>query len=81
MLVKDAEDRATVAEREAQERLSRAEVESAVVLTSTHEEPEGPVRKIALLEGELVEVRRAQEMAEENYCGLSDVAADDNWWW
>jgi hypothetical protein len=39
--VKDAEDRATLAEREAQERVSGMEVESAAVLASVHEETEG----------------------------------------
>jgi hypothetical protein len=78
ILVKDVEDRATLVEREAQERLSRAEVESTVVLASAHEEPEGHVQKVALLEGELAEARRVQEVAKENYHGLSDVVADDN---
>jgi hypothetical protein len=52
------------------------EVESIVMLASTHEEAEGFVRKIVLLKGELVEVHRAREVAEENSRSLSDVAAD-----
>jgi hypothetical protein len=36
--VKDAEDRATLAEREARERVSRMEVENATVLASLREE-------------------------------------------
>jgi hypothetical protein len=43
ILVKDAEDRATLAEREARERVSRVEAENAVTLTSSHEEVEGLV--------------------------------------
>jgi hypothetical protein len=52
------------------------EVESTVTLASDREEVEGLVRRIALLEGALAEVHQAQEMAEENSCGLSDAAAD-----
>jgi hypothetical protein len=76
ILVKDAEDQAALVEREAQERVSWVEVESIVMLASTHEEAEGFVRKIVLLKGELVEVHRAREVAEENSRSLSDVAAD-----
>jgi hypothetical protein len=43
ILIKDAEDRATLAEREARERVSRVEAENAVTLTSSHEEVEGLV--------------------------------------
>jgi hypothetical protein len=43
ILVKDAEDRATLAEREARERVSRVEAENVVTLTSSHEEVEGLV--------------------------------------
>jgi hypothetical protein len=41
--VNDAEDRATIAEREAWERVLRVEVESTLTLASTHEEVEGLV--------------------------------------
>jgi hypothetical protein len=41
--VNDAEDRATIAEREAWERVLRVEVESTPTLASTHEEVEGLV--------------------------------------
>jgi hypothetical protein len=58
LLVNDVEDQATLAEREAQERVSRVEAESTVVLASAHEETEGLVRKIALLESELAEARQ-----------------------
>jgi hypothetical protein len=38
------------------------------------------VRKISLLEGELVEARQAREVAEENFGGLSDVVTDAERW-
>jgi hypothetical protein len=57
--VKDAEDRATLAEREACERVLRVETESAMMLAFAHEDAEGLVWKIALLRGELAEARRA----------------------
>jgi CYTH domain-containing protein len=41
--VKDAEDRATLVEREALERMSREEAENAMVLASAHEDVEGLV--------------------------------------
>jgi hypothetical protein len=56
--VKDVEDQATLAEREALERVSRVEAENAVALVSAREDAEGFVRKISLLEGKLVEERR-----------------------
>jgi hypothetical protein len=52
---KDAEDRATLAEREAWERVWRVEAENAVVLAFACEDAKGIVWKIALLEGELAE--------------------------
>jgi hypothetical protein len=58
-LVKDVEDRTALAEREAQERVSRVAAESTAALASGHEDAEGLAQKIALLEGELAEVRRA----------------------
>jgi predicted DNA-binding antitoxin AbrB/MazE fold protein len=79
--VKDAEDRATLAEREAQERVLGMEVESAAMLASVHEETEGLLQKIPLLEGELVKVRRAREVVEENACSFSDVVVDAKRWW
>jgi hypothetical protein len=79
IFVKDAEDRATMAEREAQERVSAVEAESVSTLTSAHEEAEGLVRKITVLEGELAEVHRAREVAKENSCGLSNVTANAEW--
>jgi hypothetical protein len=58
--VKDAEDRAVLAEREALERVLRVEVENATVLASAHEEAGGFVQKITLLEGELAAERWAR---------------------
>jgi hypothetical protein len=58
--VMDAEDRATLAERGALERVSRVEVLNAVALASTREDAEGLVQKITLLEGELTEERWAR---------------------
>jgi hypothetical protein len=71
--VKDVEDRAALTEREARERVSRVEVVSTGVLASAHEEIEGLVWKIVLLEGELAEVLRGREVAEETARGLSDA--------
>jgi hypothetical protein len=74
--IKEVEDWAAIAEREAWERVSRIEVESAAMLATTHGEAEGLAQRIALLEGELVEARQAQDIAEANSRGLSDVVAD-----
>jgi hypothetical protein len=52
-LVRDVEDPTTLAEREAQEMVSRVEVGSAAVLASAHGEGEGFAQRIALLEGKL----------------------------
>jgi hypothetical protein len=57
--IKDAEDRAALAEREALERVSRVEVENFAPLASICEDVEGFARKITLLEDELVRERRA----------------------
>jgi hypothetical protein len=57
--VKDAEDWAALGEREARERVSRVEAKNAMALASAREDAEGLVQKIALLEGELMEERRA----------------------
>jgi hypothetical protein len=59
LLVKDVEDRATLAERETQEKVSRVEAENVVALPLAHEDAEGLARKIALLEVELAEEHRA----------------------
>jgi hypothetical protein len=58
----------------------RVEAESTAALASAHEEAEGLVRKITLLEGELAEVRRDREVVEVNSHGLFDAAANAEWW-
>jgi hypothetical protein len=55
ILIKDAEDQAALVEREARDRVSRLEVESAVMLTYAHKEAKGFAQRIALLEGELAD--------------------------
>jgi hypothetical protein len=55
--VKDVEDRAALAEREARERVSIMEVDNAMALASAREDVEVLVWKIALLQGELAEER------------------------
>jgi hypothetical protein len=53
----------------------------ATTLASNHEDAERHVQKIALLEGELAEARRAREVAEEKSRGLSDVVVDVEHQW
>jgi triphosphoribosyl-dephospho-CoA synthetase len=60
--------------------VSRVEEESTAVLSSTREETESFVQKVGLLEGELAEVRRAREVAEETTHGLSNIVADAERW-
>jgi hypothetical protein len=62
--VKYAEFQATLVEQEVLERMSRAEVENTTVLASAREDVEGLVRKIALLEGELVVEHWAWEVSK-----------------
>jgi hypothetical protein len=64
LCVKDVEDQASQVEREALERLLRAEAENAVVLAAAHEGGEGFARKIALLEDELAAECQAREVSE-----------------
>jgi hypothetical protein len=59
----DTEDRASLVEREAWERVSRVEAENTTAMASAREDAEGLVRKITLLEGELAEERQAQKLA------------------
>jgi hypothetical protein len=67
LCIKDVEDRAALAEREALERVSQAEVENSAALASIHEDAAGLAQKIALLENNLVRERRAQEMSEREH--------------
>jgi hypothetical protein len=65
--IKGAKDRATLAEREALEWVSRAEVENNAMLTSVHEGAEVLARKMTLLEDELTREHRAQETSEREH--------------
>jgi hypothetical protein len=56
------------------------EAENATTLASSREDADGLVQRVTLLEGELVEARWAWEVAEENFHGLFDVAADGARW-
>lgn len=78
-LIRDAEDWAALAKREARERVSNMEAESAVALAYASEEAEGIVRRVSILEGELAEAHWDRGMAKENSRGLSDVAANAEW--
>jgi hypothetical protein len=64
--IKEAEVRATVVERDDQERVSRLEAESVIALVSTRGEAEGFTQKIALPDSELIDARQARDMAEAN---------------
>jgi hypothetical protein len=55
--IREAKAWATLAEREAQKRVSRMEAESVAALASAHGEAEGFAWRIALMEGELTEAR------------------------
>jgi hypothetical protein len=63
-MVSGVEDWTALAEREALETMSRVEVENAMMLASAHEDAEGLVRKIVLLEGELAAEHQAREVSE-----------------
>jgi hypothetical protein len=65
--VKDAEDRAALAEREPLERVLRAEAVNATALASTCEDVEGLAQKIAILEDELAAEHRAREVPEREH--------------
>jgi hypothetical protein len=65
VLIREAESRAALAERETRERVSRMETESATALASTRRETEGFAQRIALLKA--------------NSQSLSSVAADRRW--
>jgi hypothetical protein len=57
------------------------EAKSAAVLASAHGEAEGFTRRIALLEGELVEAHQVHGTTEVNSRGLSNAAAYSDQWW
>jgi hypothetical protein len=75
-VVRDAEDRAALAEREARERVSRVEAESATTLASSRGEVEDLAWWIALFEDGLAEVRNSRDMTEEKSWGLTDTVTD-----
>jgi hypothetical protein len=79
--IREAEEQAALAERQARERVLRMEVESVAVLASARGEAEGFTRRIALLEGELMEAHQVHDTTEVNCRGLSDTAAysDQRW--
>jgi hypothetical protein len=75
-VVRDVEDRAALAEMEAQERVSTVEAESTATLASAHGEVEDLAQRVALLEGELAVVRQSRDMTEEKSRGWTDAVAD-----
>jgi hypothetical protein len=52
------------------------EVENVAGPASFREDAKGLLRKVTLLEGELAEAHRAQEVVEEKFHILSDASAD-----
>jgi hypothetical protein len=69
-LIKEVEARATLAEREAQERVLKMKVKSATSLAFVHGEANELTRKVTVMEGELEDARQSQ--------GLFDKVADVN---
>jgi hypothetical protein len=65
--IKGAEDRATLAEQETLERVSRVEAKNSTVLSSAHADADDLARKVILLEDELVEVCQARETSEREH--------------
>jgi hypothetical protein len=64
---RDGEDRTTLVDREALERVWRVEVENITVLACAHDNVEGFVWKITLLEDELAAVHQAWEVSESEH--------------
>jgi hypothetical protein len=75
-VVRDVEDHAALAEREAQERVSTVEEESTAALASAHGEAEDLAQRVALLEGELAVVCQSRDMTKEKSRGWTDAVAD-----
>jgi hypothetical protein len=67
LCVKDAEDWATLAEREALEKVSRAKAKTAAMLASVREDAESFVRKITLLQGEIAAERQARLVSRREH--------------
>jgi hypothetical protein len=71
-----ASTQATLAEREAQKRVSRMEAKRVAALASARGEAEGFTRRIPLLEGELADMRQTRDIAKVNSRSLSSLAAN-----
>jgi hypothetical protein len=65
--IKDVEDQAALAEREALERVSQVEAENSAAPASIREDAAGLAQKIALHEDNLARERRAREMSEREH--------------
>jgi hypothetical protein len=65
--IKDGEDRATLVERGALELVPWVEAENSTALTSAHDDTEGLVQKITLLESELMEERWDREVSKREH--------------
>jgi hypothetical protein len=65
--VRDVQDWATLVEREALERVSRAEAENATMLASAHQDAEGFAWKVAVLKDELAAEHQAREVSEREF--------------
>jgi hypothetical protein len=65
--IRGAKDQDALVEREALERVSRAEVENSTVLSSAHADAEDLAWKFALLEDELAEEHRAREASKTEH--------------
>jgi hypothetical protein len=59
--------------------VARWEAENTTTLPLAHADIDGLVRKVTLIEGELAEARRAQEMAEGKFHSLSDAMTKGVW--
>jgi hypothetical protein len=77
-LIKEVEARATLAEREAQERVLKMKVKSTTSLAFVHGEADELTRKVAVMEGELEDAHQSQDTTEVNFQGLFDKVADVN---
>jgi hypothetical protein len=55
------------------------EMENVAMLVSIREDAEGLAHMVSLLEGELAETHRAQEVAEEKFRSLSGMSAEGAW--
>jgi hypothetical protein len=78
--VKDVEDWVALAEKEALERVSKAEAENATVLATASKDTEGLARKVTLLEDELAAEHWAQEMSQrEHWACFEELTLLQTW--